>query len=202
MLIVNCQSLALMPQHIVNLKNKKKYFIIPKSQSENSNLQKESEIEIRKEIPSYYISWEAPEYLHFEKTRAWSLTLFAIGLALGAIFVAMSNYSGAVVIALAVFVVYLFGHRIPKYLDHKITPIGIDIGGRIFLFDDLQSFWILYHPPVKELILRSKKTLMPLIHLQLDYADPNKIRDVLLDFLPEKEEEEPLSHIIAHLLKF
>ena len=107
-----------------------------------------------------------------------------------------------VVALLGTFVVYLLGHRAPRYIEHKITPLGIELDGRVFLFDELQSFWILYHGPVKELILRSKKTLMPLIHLQLEYADPNKIREILLDFLPEKEEEEPLSHIIAHLLKF
>lgn len=195
-----------MPQHIVDLKNKKKYFIIPKSQTHQ---QKESSMQVheefsapQKEIPSYYVSWEAPEYLHFEKTRNWTLTLFAGGAAIAIILIAMNNYSGAVVMALATFVVYLLGHREPRHLNHKITPIGIEIDGRVFLFDELQSFWLLYHPPVKELILRSKKAFMPLIHLQLDYADPNKIREILLDFLPEKEEEEPLSHVIAHVLRF
>lgn len=185
--------------HIVNLKNKKRYFIIPKSQQ--SELAKEP-IQQAEEMPPYYIDWEAPEYLHFEKTRNWTLTLFAGGAAIVAILIAMSNYSGAVVIALGIFVVYLFGHKRPRYYNHKITPLGVEAGARVFLFDDLQSFWILYHKPVKELILRSKKTFMPLIHLQIEYADPNKIREILLEFLPEKEEEEPLSHIIAHLLRF
>ena len=185
-----------MPQHIVDLKNKKRYFIVPQSH------QKDEIIRQEKEIPSYYLSWEAPEYLHFEKGRNWTLTLFAAGAALAVIFFAMNNYSGMVVALLGTFVVYLLGHRAPRYMEHKITPLGIELDGRLFLFDELQSFWILYHPPVKELILRSKKTVMPLIHLQLYSADPNRIREILLDFLPEKEEEEPLSHIIAHLLKF
>ena len=195
-----------MPQNIVDLKNKKKYFIIPKAQvdqRQESSVQVHEEFSApQKEIPSSYMSWEAPEYLHFEKTRNWTLTLFAGGLAIVTILIAMSNYSGAIVIALAIFVVYLLGHRVPKYQDHKITPIGVEVDGRLFPFDELQSFWLLYHPPVKELILHSKKSVMPLIHLQLDYADPNKVRDILLEFLPEKEEEEPLSHIIAHVLRF
>lgn len=196
-----------MSSHIVNLKHKKRYFV-PHRPAEELEIKvgqiqsAQTTIKNREEIPAYYISWQAPEYLHFEKTRNWTITLFAIGAAFAIMAIAAGNYFGAVLAALATFVVYLFGHRPPQSIAHKITPLGIETNGRIYLFDELQSFWILYHPPVKELILHSKKAFMPLIHLQLEYTDPNEIREILLEFLPEKEEEEPLSHIIAHLLKF
>lgn len=188
-----------MPRHVVDLKNKKRYFIISKQQQDAIE---ESDAELDGQTPLYYVNWEAPEYLHFEKTRNWTLTLFAIGLAFLILAVTVGSYTGATLALLVTFVVYLFGHRAPRYLNYKITPLGIEADGRVFLFDELASFWIIYHPPVKELILRSKKAFMPLVHIQLEYADPNKIRDILLEFLPEKEEEEPLSHIIAHVLKF
>lgn len=149
------------------------------------------------------ISWRAPEYTKYP-TNINTLIIFAIVDFL-IIFLAIitRNILMAVLFFLIGIVVYIYNQKEPKEINFAITPRGIAIDKILYSYQELASFWINYTPPTfKELIIRHKKKFLPLTKIPLANQNPNIIRNRLLEFLPEKEEEESLIDIITRLLKF
>ena len=96
-------------------------------------------------------------------------------------------------------------------INFSLTDRGIIVhnpssekGGKMYPWSELDSFWIFYNPPVRrELSVKSKKTLMPYIKIQLaENLDPEKIKEVVAKFIPEEEQQESLIDNLAHLAKF
>ena len=72
----------------------------------------------------------------------------------------------------------------------RITPRGIEIGEKLFKFEDLESFWIFYDPPeIKELAVRRKGLLVPELIIPLKNQDPVMVRRALITFLSESEQK-------------
>jgi hypothetical protein len=149
------------------------------------------------------IEWSAPEYEYHEKSSDWfwALGIITVGLFLSAIL--LKSFLFAFLILLSGFSLALYSARKPNNISFKINVQGIHIGETIYTYENLKSFWIDYEPPhKKELIVESKKTLMPHIAIMLGEADPLRVRDYLLKFLKEEKIEEPLTTSIARFLKF
>lgn len=149
------------------------------------------------------ISWRAPEYIKYP-TNINRLIIFAIVDFLIIFFAIITrNILMAVLFFLIGIVVYIYNQKEPKEINFAITPKGITIDQTLYPYQDLISFWINYNPPIfKELLIRHKKKLLPLIKIPLANQNPTIIRNRLLEFLPEKEEEESLIELISQILKF
>ena len=89
-------------------------------------------------------------------------------------------------------------------MRYRILVDGVAMNNLLYHFRDLLAFNIVYEPgEVKTVILRSKRTFAPFIHMEIGDADPVAIRDILLEFLPEDQEmQEPLIDIVARRLGF
>ena len=162
------------------------------SNSKNKNLKNLEKIE-----------WQAPEYEFHEKSPDWFWTLGIITLALFLSAVLLHSLLFGFLILLAGFSLALFGARKPNIVSFKIDTRGIHIENRIYPYENLKCFWLDYKPPYKkELIVESKKTLMPHIAIMTGESDPVKIRNYLLQFLKEEKIEEPLTSSVARLLGF
>jgi len=94
-----------------------------------------------------------------------------------------------------------------KMKTYKETAsITLNNGNLIFRreiipFKDIESFWLDYTPSgIKELSIQQKKWYMPYLKIPLEDQDPVKIREFLIDFIPEIEHEETLSDTISRKL--
>lgn len=148
------------------------------------------------------IEWQVPEYEFHQKSPDWfwALGIITIALFFSAIF--LRSFLFGILTLLAGFSIALYGARRPSIVSFGVGPRGMQIGDRIYNYEDLKSFWVNYNPPYKkELIIESKKTFMPHIVIMLGDTDPEKIRDYLLQFLKEEKIEESLMMTIARLLK-
>lgn len=131
--------------------------------------------------------------------------LAALGLvdvALIAYFIYSENYIGAFLFLMVGFTVFLtiFNRKRidPKEIKCKIKTQGIQMDNILYPYENLKSFWIFYEPPYhQELSIRSKKTFMNYIKIPLSDEDPVKIREILLEFLPERKQEEALVDTFA-----
>jgi hypothetical protein len=56
------------------------------------------------------------------------------------------------------------------------------------------------HTP--KLLLEAKSVITPLITIPIVDVDPDHVHDYLLDFLPEEDHMEPLSHRVMEWLGF
>ncbi|MDA1334904.1 MAG: hypothetical protein O2794_02715 [bacterium] len=149
------------------------------------------------------ISWEAPEYLDYIKTNDWYWSLLIITIALSVGGVLTKNFLFVVLVIVGGFSIAIYGSRKPKIVSISITGRGVQIRDRLFPFETLQSFWIFYRPgELKELSFRSEKTFAGNIRIPLGDTAPTEVRELLLEFLPEKAQEESLIDTISRYLKF
>ncbi len=150
-----------------------------------------------------YLEWSAPEFVQYSKNKSWFIIvgLITAGLFLWALLI--KNLLFALLIGLSFFSLVTFALKKPRKIRLAITSKGIKIDKTLYSFDNLKSFWIFYEPPeVKELSLRSKKTIMPYIKISLAEQNPAEVRKFLIKYLPERKHKESLIDNLARQLKF
>ena len=85
-------------------------------------------------------SWEAPEYIVYEKSTAWYVGFgIILALLLFSAFLLKSFLSG-VVFGLAGLLVFLYSERSPRIIHYELRDTGIRIGDRIYPFRELSAF--------------------------------------------------------------
>lgn len=154
-------------------------------------------------MPNDKIEWQAHEYFYFEKSGDW---FWVVGVAIltGVIIsIIFSDYLFAIVLAVGGFSLIVYAKRPPQIIACQINHDGITMGKNIYPYSFLNSFWVdKSEPHFHKILLKSKKTLMPLVAVPLGDTDPDMARDFLVNYLAEEELSEPLSQKIMEYLGF
>ena len=96
---------------------------------------------------------------------------------------------------------YIFLKKEPRTISFSITHEGIIAGNEIYDYDNLKSFWIYYDPPFEKMLnLRSKNNFTPYIHIPIGDEDPVKIRQILINFIPEIKQQHTLVDAVESML--
>lgn len=149
------------------------------------------------------LEWAAYEFTYHHKDVRWLASFWVVAVALFTSMLMAKNLFGAAVIALFAAVLYMYATKQPDIANCKINGRGVIFNDRLFPFSSISSFWIIYEPPVKELIIISRHRVVPQIVIPLENANPADIREMMLRAaILEKEEEEPIANIIARRLRF
>jgi len=124
-------------------------------------------------------------------------------IAFFAIAILFKNFLFAIIILLTGVTLNLFMRRPPEEREYEINRSGIIVNKTFYPYSFLHSFWIdNMDLSWQKLLITSKKTLMPLIILPLGEQDPDEVKNFLGNYLPEKEQHEPLSHKILEYFGF
>ena len=150
------------------------------------------------------ISWTAPEFIHYPKSRVWFIGLSALGLAVIAYFLLQRDFLTAVMFLLLFVSAYYFAKARPRDITVVLDSRGVKISQTQVPYQRIKTFWIVYSPPeTKTLNFETSAYLNRFLTLQLEGEDPVAIRDFLLEYLPEDlDREEQLSDKISRTLKF
>ena len=99
---------------------------------------------------------------------------------------------------------YYFSSQKPKNIKISVNQTGLTVKDAKIPFGQIKSFWIVYRPPdIKTLNFETTAYLNRYFTLQLDDQDPVKLRDFLLDHLPEElDRQEQMGDKVARKLKF
>ncbi len=149
------------------------------------------------------IRWETEEFPYREKNPQWFLIGGILLFGVCASLVILKNFFGAAVMLLFGVVIYMHALKKPAILTVIVSARGITVNDKLTPYEAITSFWVIYEPPVKELILIKKdrfhlKTVVP-----LGDADPVALREALIEQgITEQEEQESISEIIARRLGF
>lgn len=149
------------------------------------------------------ISWQAPEFIHYEKTSDWywGLGIITLALLIGAIL--LGNFLFGILLLIGGFSLSLYGAKKPDTVQFIIDSRGITINKNLYTYDNLNSFWINnLNPEKEELLIESKKTFMPQISIALDNVNSENVRQYLLKNLKEEKKELSLTTAIAKILRF
>lgn len=150
------------------------------------------------------ISWVAPEFVHYPKSRLWFFVLLAAAALLVGYFSWQKEFLTAVLFAVLFLTVFYFSRAKPREFHIEIDKTGIKLNASRIRFSALKSFWIIYEPPeVKTLNFETTAYLNRFLTLQIENEDPVAIRFFLLKYLPEDlDRGETMSDILARKLKF
>lgn len=148
--------------------------------------------------------WTIQEYEQYTRKLSWFVLMGIVGSVLIILALWRGNFLFLVIIILFGIILFLQSEQRPPQIPFKITDIGIIIGSRLYAYDELENFYIIYQPPVvKSLYFETKAPYRPRIHIPLLDQNPLEIRESLLQFLPEdlEQEQEPLSERMARDLQ-
>ncbi len=150
------------------------------------------------------ITWEIDESDRYRRGRAWYAIMILIGISLLIYAVASANFLFALLILMFALVIYLTSLKGPENQQVEISQDGIKVGEQFYPYRDVKRYWFVYDPPeVKNMYLDFKAVSRPLLSLPLMDQNPNQIRRVLGQYLPEdfEENEEPFMDFLGRILK-
>jgi hypothetical protein len=149
-------------------------------------------------------SWDYESKPHYTRGLAWYVGMGIAGVFLLLYAVFSGNFLFALIILMFALIIYLSIITGPDIKTCAITETGLLCGKTFYPYQALDRFWFAYDPPiVKKLYIVQKGRFSPLITLQLEQQNPNKIREQLGQFMREDLDrgEEPLSDVIGRMLK-
>lgn len=149
------------------------------------------------------ISWHALEYKKREKTADWYWAVGIIAISIAVISIFMHNILFAILIIIAVSTLVMFAVREPKIIHIELSDKGVRLDKQLYPYVSLEAFWVDASEEKEErIILKSKKTVMPLIIVPIEEYNHEDVRSFLLGKLTEKEMHEPLSQKVMERLGF
>lgn len=134
------------------------------------------------------MSWQAPEYEQQRKPRSWYIASAVLALLLIGVSVYLRNYLLLIIVVMLGVVVILMDRKNPLILKIEMHERGIAIAEKFYPYSVLESFWIIYDPPLKTLNFRMKRNFFPFLAIQLEDQNPNELREILAKYLPENRE--------------
>ena len=155
------------------------------------------------QVGKVFMSWEAHEYFHHEKGNDWYWWTGLGALILLVLAIYQGSFLFGVLVLVGWFTVVLYAVRPPRNLKFSLAERGVLVEKTLYPWQTLKSFWIFYNPPLhKDLSLESKKMFVPFIKIPLGKMEPQKVREIVIKFLPEVEQEESLIDNLSHLARF
>ena len=150
------------------------------------------------------MSFETPEFITLPRGMTW----YVVAGGLVALLIAYAAYTGslsmAIVFALIAGLFILVQNKKPRTLSFSVTNMGVFYDEEFYPYNQIDAFWIVYHPPyIRSLYLniRNGKRLNRL-KVELDAQDPQELRALLLKEVPEAEgANEPMSDLIIRILR-
>lgn len=145
--------------------------------------------------------WQTHEHEIFEKDKKWYAYA---GLFLAAI-VAYAVINNSPVMAITFVLIGAVGYmtltKEPRIVNFSIISDGLVANRKLYDFDNIESFWIFYEPgQIKVISLHIKSKFLPYIHIPIGDADPNIIRKLLLENVPEEKHDHSIVDIFERII--
>ncbi len=137
------------------------------------------------------LSWQTIEYLHHEKTSDWYWIVGIVTTSIALISIILNNIIFAILIIVSSFTLSLFASRKPGIIQINIDDTAVVVDKSIHKYKELDSFWVETRENIPKVLLKSKKIFMPFIVVFIEDIEPEKVREALLQYLPEEEHTEP-----------
>jgi len=145
--------------------------------------------------------WKAPEFEVYEKSTRWYIIfgLFIVGM-IGYALTTNSPIMAITFILLGI-VGYIYLQKDPRVITFSITSKGVTADKEMYLYENINSFWIFYDPNhTKTISLHTKASMLPFVHIPIASEDPVKMREILLRNIPEIKQDPGLIDAIERVL--
>lgn len=155
------------------------------------------------ETRTHTLSWEAPEFKHYEKSVVWYILLFILLVLLVGYQILTSDYFGAITMIILGVLITLVSRKKPKTVTVELTGKGITLGELFIPYKHFKHFWVVDTPDHKTLNLEASTYLKQTVIVELMDQDPDEVRRLVAKHLEESETLEPsFSQRITHMFHF
>ena len=152
--------------------------------------------------PEVLLSWDADEYIHYEKGTTWYIVAGIVTVAMIVYSLITEAYTTAVVVSILAGVVYLYAHEEPTVHRIVVNRLGIGVGEKFYPFSSITSFWLIIAPGVQQLNIETTGRFGQTVTIQLGDMDPVLVRRTLANEIPEAPgKEESFLDRLARALK-
>lgn len=151
-----------------------------------------------------WFSWEVDEFPVYPRGPVWYLVAGLVGLALLWYALATVNFLFGLIVIIFGIVLVLSSNKSTRRVSVAFTDDGIEVGKRFHPWTALDTFWVVYHPPVvTSIFFTFKDSMHPAFGIPLEGHDPSEIRLALQAVVREdmEKEAEPFSDSLARLLR-
>ena len=157
----------------------------------------------QKKLPSFrknnsakmLLHWEAEKFEDLDRHPHWHFIVFIVLLLFLLYAIFSNNYLFGIIVILSGFLIYVFEKMPAKRFSFGISTQGVLADDVLHKFSSLKSFWIFYEPTKdgrKELSLEKKGFALTNLHIPLNDMDPDQVREILLQFIPEMNHPESI----------
>jgi hypothetical protein len=149
------------------------------------------------------ISWSASEFTQHEKSANWYVYLAVATVVLGvAIYFLTKEIFSVVVIAIMAIVFGVFAALRPRTVEYSISPAGIKIGPKRFMFEDFRSFAVVEEGALPSIQLLPLKRFAVAISMYFEPKDGDKIVEILGTYLPFEQRDRDLMDKLSSKIHF
>jgi hypothetical protein len=149
------------------------------------------------------ISWRGLLYYHNPNMKAvWIASSFFVVLAIILQIFQKNSITTVLMALIGLMILFQAKRKHNNTGEIAISPLGVKIGDLNYTFSEIKSFWVDYQPDygMEELSIQLKKWYMPYIRIPIEDQSPVRIRDFLIQFIPEVHHETTLGEAIARRL--
>ena len=149
------------------------------------------------------MEWDTLEHSYSEKTNDWYASVILIAGSLIAVEFLMNNFILITLTFIGTATFILLAARRPEVMHVTITKKGVRAGNTLYPFRTLDGFAIAEYEHEGRLLLESSRHVMPLHVIPLAHEiDPDDLREVMSEYLPERDLHESLPHLLFERLGF
>lgn len=136
------------------------------------------------------VSWEAPEYIHHQKSVLWFVGYAVFMLALLAVaYYVTSSWAFIILVVVMAIALGVFAVRQPRTLHYVLTQDGVQVEKSFYHYNDFRAFGVLAEDQLSSITLIPIKRFMPGIVLYFMNQDGEQVVDVLGSRLPMQKME-------------
>jgi hypothetical protein len=147
-------------------------------------------------------SWQASEYVHHHKGPGWYAVLLGIVAVLVAAAVLLHYWVEIVAFLAMGGAILVYARKPPRTLMYELTPSGITIEGKSYLFKEFRSFGVLPDTEWHTIDLEPARRLSPRLTLLFDNDDFDSIVGHLGLHLPRVDRKPGAVEWVSRFVRF
>lgn len=133
------------------------------------------------------VSWEAKEYIEYERNAWWYVGLFAIGIGLCVLSAFFGWWSFLILVVVCVITILVTITRPTRKIQYSLDENGLTEGGRLHKYDEFRAFGIIKEGSHFSAVLIPKKRFALQVKVYFPGDSGEAIVDALGARLPMEE---------------
>lgn len=138
------------------------------------------------------VMWQIEEKPRQSNNNEWLWALAIIGFSVIIFSIMLKNYLLIVIVFLSAFIAYASKNKKLEMHQFRLDDEGLYVDGKFYNYENFESYWIFrdQFESQKDLALRYKRKVMPLLIVPFHSSDESVIEKILERYLLLNKEEE------------